>query len=321
VILAIVGVGIYFLVQNDHEQRRVKEQSAAVERAQAPDQQAPSGPVTVSQGAVAPKVQAQPIPGVPEGGTDAEQAKRVARNFNERYAKLGMAGIKSSVQTCYAATTKSLKERSMQYCFLLDLVASTVDAETATRLGLAQEPYWSKSAVWARALAAVSAIQPNSSIASDMLSRWSAGLPIAMQELSVVLAAAARPISVGDALPYLFEQMTKPTYRGALTAILNQAPPLPPWIASFVQTRNGTAMPGKLINIEGANFELYEVCEPHNCGGNFLYVIFSPGGGRAWALATKDYEALALLGAPTPAQIQALQATAREDSQYAPGRL
>jgi hypothetical protein len=52
--------------------------------------------------------------------------------------------------------------------------------------------------------------------------------------------------------------------------------------------------------------ELLAVCEPNIGGGIFLYALFEQGGGRAWALVTKDGKVSAVLGSPSPAQKQAL---------------
>jgi hypothetical protein len=126
--------------------------------------------------------------------------------------------------------------------------------------------------------------------------------------------ATAIPIAVAwsaEDLPYLYDQLKKPAYRGALEAALRTGKRLPPWIGVFMKTMNGVATPGNSVVVEGQTLELYAVCEPHNCGGNFLYALFEPGGGRAWALVTKDGQVLATLGSPSAAQRQALMAATK----------
>jgi hypothetical protein len=120
--------------------------------------------------------------------------------------------------------------------------------------------------------------------------------------------AAAIPIAshAADNLPYLYDQLKKPAYRGALEAALRTGKNLPRWIGVFMKTYNGVATPGTTVVVEGETLELYGVCEPHNCGGNFLYALFEQGGGRAWALVTKDGKVFTVLGSPSPAQKQAL---------------
>ncbi len=126
---------------------------------------------------------------------------------------------------------------------------------------------------------------------------------------------ASAPILAGhaaDALPYLYEQMTKPAYKAPLEALLRGRSGLPRWVGVFIKTLNGVANPGTSLTIEGKPFELYTVCEPHNCGGNFLYALYAQGGGQAWALVTKDGKAVAMLGNPDAAQQKALTTAINE---------
>jgi hypothetical protein len=53
-------------------------------------------------------------------------------------------------------------------------------------------------------------------------------------------------------------------------------------------------------------FELYSVRQPNNCWCNCLNVLYSPAGGKAWALVSQDGYLIAVLGDATPAQRQAL---------------
>jgi len=66
------------------------------------------------------------------------------------------------------------------------------------------------------------------------------------------------------------------------------------------RTDDGVDSPGRSIN--DGRYELYEVCEPHNCAGNFLYALFVRGGGQAWALLTRNGQPVGFLGHPGPQQ-------------------
>jgi Inhibitor of vertebrate lysozyme (Ivy) len=126
---------------------------------------------------------------------------------------------------------------------------------------------------------------------------------------------AAGPIASGraaEALPYLYDQLKKPAYKAPLEALLRGQKGLPPWIGRFVKTMNGVANPGSSVSVEGKPFELYNVCEPHNCGGNFLYILYAQGGGQAWALVTKDDKVVATLGNPSAAQREVLMAATKQ---------
>jgi hypothetical protein len=113
-------------------------------------------------------------------------------------------------------------------------------------------------------------------------------------------------------LPYLFDQLKKPAYKASLDTIMRGQSKLPRWIGIFLKTKNGVANPGTEVTVEGQQFELYSVCEPHNCGENFLYVLYTPGGDHAFALVTQDGKVLTVLGNPSPAQRQALMAATQQ---------
>ena len=130
--------------------------------------------------------------------------------------------------------------------------------------------------------------------------------------LGVVASSSILAARAAEALPYLFEQLKTPSYKASLATILRGQKKLPPWIGVFLRTKNGVASPGTSVTVQGAAFELYSVCEPHNCGGNFLYVLYARGGSHAWALVTKNGEVFAVLGNPSPAQRRALMAAMQQ---------
>jgi hypothetical protein len=55
--------------------------------------------------------------------SDALFAKHVAQNFHLQYKKAGIAGMRYSVESCYALARKTLKESTIEYCYLLDQLA------------------------------------------------------------------------------------------------------------------------------------------------------------------------------------------------------
>jgi Inhibitor of vertebrate lysozyme (Ivy) len=69
-------------------------------------------------------------------------------------------------------------------------------------------------------------------------------------------------------------------------------------------------MPGR--GVAAGRYELYAVCEPHNCGGNFVYTLFAPDGGKAWALLTRDGGNYRFFGAPDQAQRSLLEEAAKQ---------
>ena len=76
-----------------------------------------------------------------------------------------------------------------------------------------------------------------------------------------------------------------------------------PWLARYLSRdgdgeATGVATLGTERNIHGITYETYTVCQPHNCYKNVLYVLFEPGGLRAWALFTKDDNSSRWFGKP-----------------------
>jgi hypothetical protein len=129
---------------------------------------------------------------------------------------------------------------------------------------------------------------------------------IAASFLLMTAAAAAE-----EALPRLAERLASPAYRQPLERILAGAK-LPAWIDAFVRTKKAFDTPGLPKTVDGETFELYAVCDLHHCGGNFLYVLYAPHGGQAWALVTKDGAVVGYLGDPSLAQRKVLLDAARE---------
>jgi hypothetical protein len=131
-------------------------------------------------------------------------------------------------------------------------------------------------------------------------------IAVALMALGIIAATNPGGARAGDTLPYLTDQLKKPAYRSSLEAILRGQSKLPAWIGVFMKTMNGVADLGSPATIEGKPFEFYAVCQPHNCGGNFLYVLYAQGGGSAVGLVTKNGKVVAVLGNPSPAQRQVL---------------
>ena len=100
---------------------------------------------------------------------------------------------------------------------------------------------------------------------------------------------------------YLYDVITKPAYKHSITAIV-AGQPLESWVKAVLSGEEGFGTPGKAVSAGGVSYELYDVCQPHNCGGNFFYVLFTPEGGQAWAVLTKDDRVLRFYGNPNAAQ-------------------
>lgn len=108
-------------------------------------------------------------------------------------------------------------------------------------------------------------------------------------------------IALGSAqaagLSYLWDIIKKPAYKHSIDMIV-AGQPVDPWVKGFLSGADGVSGPGKNVTVGHAEYELYDVCQPHNCGGNFLYVLFTPGGGQAWAVFMKDGNIVRYYGHP-----------------------
>ena len=118
---------------------------------------------------------------------------------------------------------------------------------------------------------------------------------------AAVVFGLAIPAAAAEELAYLYDVITKPAYKHSLTAIV-AGQPLESWVKGVLSGEEGLGTPGKTVAAGGAGYELYDVCQPHNCGGNFFYVLFTSGGGQAWAVLTKDDRIVRFYGAPNAAQ-------------------
>lgn len=109
-------------------------------------------------------------------------------------------------------------------------------------------------------------------------------------------------------LPYLFEQeRTNPVYKTVLASLL-RGNSLPPWVSEYLSDDNGVQTPGRTVMVGAQTYELYKVCKPHDCFGNFLYILFNPGGQRAVALVTADNVKYRYFGSPSEPERNALLA-------------
>ena len=80
-------------------------------------------------------------------------------------------------------------------------------------------------------------------------------------------------------LPVLFQQLTKPNYRAAFSALFGSNPSQP-WLG------RGTASEGRVVSVAGAQYEYYVECMPHDCAENEDHVLFTRDGRQAWSLVT-----------------------------------
>ena len=79
---------------------------------------------------------------------------------------------------------------------------------------------------------------------------------------------------IATELPYLFQQLEKPAYLKAFELLFKDETNIELWLSHYIKDRNGVDIPGKELEVQGKVYELYEVCQPHACPGNFIYFFF-----------------------------------------------
>jgi len=98
----------------------------------------------------------------------------------------------------------------------------------------------------------------------------------------------AAPSPQVNKLPYLFERLSNPLYKPTFDKLFQDKRNISLWFVGYINTRDGVDTPGKEITIGTHAYEVYAVCQPHNCPNSFIHIVFVPGGMKAWALLTSE---------------------------------
>jgi hypothetical protein len=124
---------------------------------------------------------------------------------------------------------------------------------------------------------------------------------------AIILASAAYALPATAADPYLFDVVKKPAYARALTSLL-QGARLPSWTHNLLSPRGDyVGSPVDDVTIAGTRYELFNACKAHECDSSRVEVMFSPNGTQAWAGVYEAGKPITWLGAPSPAQQEAMK--------------
>lgn len=115
--------------------------------------------------------------------------------------------------------------------------------------------------------------------------------------------------------PYLFERLDRPEFRQTFERLFAGEENLEAWLARYIKVGDGVDFPGEIRTVQGAQYYAHQVCRPHDCPGNGLYVLFSPDGSRAWALLTVNDGSSRFFGHPDAGMQQVLQEVANPRSE------
>jgi clan AA aspartic protease (TIGR02281 family) len=112
---------------------------------------------------------------------------------------------------------------------------------------------------------------------------------------TLVFGSTASPPAVTspqvNKLPYLFERLANPAntlYKLTFDKLFRHKRNIAGWFVGYINARDGVDTPGKEITIGATLYEIYAVCQPHNCAGSFIHIVFIPGGRKAWAFLTSE---------------------------------
>ena len=100
---------------------------------------------------------------------------------------------------------------------------------------------------------------------------------------------------------FIFDVLNRPDYQASYDHMLANARGLPEWMATSEAAKNSTADPGIMIG----DREVFEFCEPHNCGGHTFVVGFHEFGGDAIGVLSVDGQ-VRFFGHPSAKESKAL---------------
>lgn len=112
----------------------------------------------------------------------------------------------------------------------------------------------------------------------------------------IVVALVAIHVSRAEDLPTLHDRVITTLYGPAYRQLFLGERSVPDWIKEYNSTLieeynstlKGKETPGLRMYFDGALFERYKVCDPRKCDNSYLVVLFTPGGGEAWAVSVSD---------------------------------
>lgn len=104
--------------------------------------------------------------------------------------------------------------------------------------------------------------------------------------LGVFLLAASSDSAFAADAPKghnLSDLMKQPANRAAWHGMFAGETP-PSWVEDYAKTLDGPPTPSIAVEANGETYTLAFTCKANECGDNQLFVLFSPGGAKAWGL-------------------------------------
>lgn len=123
---------------------------------------------------------------------------------------------------------------------------------------------------------------------------------------TMVAFALPAPLSAQGGQPYLFDLLKQPAFKESWDGLFRRNRNIDRWVHVFGGGGNGVSGPAEPVAADGRRFLSTDVCKPHDCADNQLFVLFVADGSRAWAaLRHKDF--VQWLGNPGPVERRLLE--------------
>jgi hypothetical protein len=111
--------------------------------------------------------------------------------------------------------------------------------------------------------------------------KWISVLAVAV--FSLIICGSAWPQEQDRDLVYLSDFLKAEPYRSAWAAMLKGVK-VDAWLTRYSEIYDGVESTVTPMQVDGATYRIANVCKPHLCDTNFMYVLFSPDGRHAWGL-------------------------------------
>ncbi|MGR6466495.1 Ivy family c-type lysozyme inhibitor [Rhizobium sp. PAMB 3182] len=83
-------------------------------------------------------------------------------------------------------------------------------------------------------------------------------------------------------------------------------PGLPSWARYFIRRNDYVSTPSEEVEIGGTKYQLFHTCQPGNCAGMQMHILFSADGKQAWMRLFEKGKPDIFLGEPDEGQKKVL---------------
>ena len=97
-------------------------------------------------------------------------------------------------------------------------------------------------------------------------------------------------------------------HRDALEKLIKGKPGIPNWVRNMITRDRYVALASVLLPVDGKPRERFDACEPKNCSGSRIVILYSPDGKYAVMAISDEKRGEILLGSPDAAERQILVA-------------